>query len=390
MTISKIPGVYLNETVAYELVGEGSKIPVWIGKTGNRGTEAYKVDGTVVRKYTGWDAVNKATTADSPGIGVWSEGTSNLLSQTLKDFFEEAEVKTVDDVGVPFIYVIDVGDGTSKTAWENAIETAMSLADANIMALIGADNITNLTLKALLDGVGTAIATEAQTFTFWNAFATAGASATDANLIALTDASTGVQKSRVGICEPLLFGKTIARICVTPYYIEPGFIQYRSVEPGTFKRRTREEKQALQDAGIIFNHDEKINANFWCRMNLCTATSFAKTKRPGDSLFHARFNADHLLSEIFEVLYTQVKANETQTSLVKLQVKVDAVIDAAVEAGTMIPYNSNTGKGTRLILKESDYNPYDMELTGKILPVNSTIAINVNETIDTAVLHAAE
>lgn len=70
MPITKLPGVYYDEKVTYELTGEGSKIPVIIGATGNSGTETYKVDGTVIRKFTSWDDVNKATTAEIPGIGV--------------------------------------------------------------------------------------------------------------------------------------------------------------------------------------------------------------------------------------------------------------------------------------------------------------------------------
>ena len=89
-------------------------------------------------------------------------------------------------------------------------------------------------------------------------------------------------------------------------------------------------------------------------------------------------------------LYPQIKANETQSSLAKLQVKVDAVVDDAIENGTMIRYNSNTGEGTRLTIMESDHNPYDLIVTGTIQPVNATIAIEVRETINTAVLHASD
>lgn len=305
--------------------------------------------------------MNKATTAG--GIGVYTEGTTNLLLATLKDFFEEAEIQSTEDIGVPYIYVIDVGAGTNKTAWETAIATALSVNDAQILAFIGTDNITNTSVVDLMEGVSAAIETESHTFSLWNAFATK-VDATDTELIALTNANTGIQKSRIGIVEPLKYGKHIARICVTEYYLEPGFLQYRSIKPGVFKKRTRSEMKALQDAGIIFGFDEKVNNDYWVRMNLATSTSFAASKRPADSLFHARFNADHLLMEIFEALYPQIKANETQSSIVKLQVKVDAVIDAAIADGTMIKWNQNTGEGTRLTLQESDYNPYDMELVG--------------------------
>ena len=146
----------------------------------------------------------------------------------------------------------------------------------------------------------------------------------------------------------------------------------------------------MQNAGIIFNHDEVVNDKVYVRMNRCFATSFAATKRPADSLFHARFNTDHLLMEILEALYPQVKANETASALPKLQTAVDAVVDDAIDNGYMIKWNPDTKEGTRLILKESDYDPYDMELVGTAQPVNSTNAINVKMKINTAVLHASE
>ena len=124
MAITKIPGVYLNEEVDYELSGTGSKIPIWIGLTGNTGTASYKVDGTSIMKFTSYDDLNKATTAG--GIGAVTGDTStNTLNLTLKQFFKESALKQVDDIGVPYIYVIDVGDGTDKDAWLNAIETAL-------------------------------------------------------------------------------------------------------------------------------------------------------------------------------------------------------------------------------------------------------------------------
>ena len=60
MPIEKISGVYLDEEVDYELSGTGSKIPVFIGLTGNTGTSAYPVDGTNVLKFTQYDDLNKA------------------------------------------------------------------------------------------------------------------------------------------------------------------------------------------------------------------------------------------------------------------------------------------------------------------------------------------
>ena len=85
MPIEKISGVYLDEEVDYELSGTGSKIPVFIGLTGNTGTSAYPVDGTNVLKFTQYDDLNKATSAGGIGAVAADATTStNLLNFVLQ------------------------------------------------------------------------------------------------------------------------------------------------------------------------------------------------------------------------------------------------------------------------------------------------------------------
>ena len=394
MPIEKISGVYLDEEVDYELSGTGAKIPVFIGLTGNTGTNAYKVDGTSVLKFSGYDELNKATTAGGIGAVAADATTStNLLNFVLRKFYEEAKLRQPDDVGVPYIYVIDVGDGTSKTAWLNALEYALVKNDAEVLAFIGTEGITdgNATYSVvdLMKAVQTKLNAKTNTFEIFNAFFTKK-DATDAQLIALTDATNGIQKSRIGVIEWDNFrvGKSLARICLTPYNTEVGFIPYRSVEPGEFPERTGAQKLALQSAGIIFNHDEIVNEDINPRMNRCVATSYAADNRPADARFHARFIADEVLRQIYAVAYPFIKANDTATNLVKLQVKVDAVVDSFIRAEECVAWNKDTEKGTKLIVQESNEDPYDMEIVGPIQPVNAIDTILVREKINTAALYS--
>ena len=374
MPISKRPGVYFNETTEFELQGDGGKIPVFIGKTGNTGTTAHPVDGTQILRFDNWSEVNR--TIANGGIGT-DTGTNPLLA-VLEEFYTEAEIKTPEDIGIPYIYVIDVGAGTSKTAWLTALTTAKTKGDAIIEFYVGAENISDngYTLTDFINAAYASISTESANLNLRTAFTTK-ANATDADLIALNPSTGGILKSRIGLIEPFLFGKHAAMLCCTPYYIEPGFLPYRTVTPGTFKDRTDAEILALQNAGIIFGADEVVSDLTVCRINLATSTSFAANPRPADSLFHARFNADNLLRRVFKAVFSQIKANETVSYIVKAQTKVDAVVDEEIEAERMIPYNSETGDGTRLTLVESDSNPYDMDLIGQIQGVNCTIAIQV-------------
>ena len=392
MVFNKIPGVYLNEDVDYELSGVGSKIPVFIGKTGNTGSADYKVDGSVALKFSNYDDLNKAITAG--GIGL-----DNDLNKVLKNFFEEARLKQPDDIGVPHVYVIDVGAGTSRDAWLTAVETAFSKIDASIMVFVGTENIqytpegaeepVTYSVVDLAKAVKVAIDTRTHTFELWNAFFTKK-DATDAQLIALTDATNGVQKSRIGIIEwdNYRFGKTVARICLTPFNQEVGFVKYRSVEAGEFPERNLTQKLALQNAGIIFNHDEMYSDEMNPRMNICLATSYAATNKPADAMFHARFIADALLKDIYEAIYPLIKANDTASNLVKIQVKIDTVIDEYIRNGDCISFNKDTGIGTRLIAQPSDKDPYDVEIVGSIQPVNAILAIDVKEKLNTAAVYA--
>lgn len=386
MAITKRPGVYYTETTEYELQGNGGKIPVFIGKTGNSATTGYAVDGTQILRFANYGEACR--TIANGGIG--TDPDTNPLLAVLKEFFEEAEPKAAEDIGIPYVYVIDVGAGTSKTAWLTALTTAKTKREAIVEVYYGAENISDngYTLTDFLAAAAASIATESANLNLRTGFATK-ADATDAQLIALNPSTGGILKSRIGLIEPDKFGKHVAMLCCTPYYIEPGFLPYRTVEPEEFKERTDAEILALQNAGIIFGADEVVSDLVVCRINLGVSTAFAANPRPADALFHARFNADHLLREVFKAVFTQVKANETASYIVKAQTKVDAIVDDEVEAERMIPYNSENGNGTKLTLIEANSDPYDMELIGQIQPINCTIAINVKIQIKNPAMKAA-
>lgn len=386
MAITKRPGVYYTETTEYELQGNGGKIPVFIGKTGNSATTGYAVDGTQILRFANYGEACR--TIANGGIG--TDPDTNPLLAVLKEFFEEAEPKAAEDIGIPYVYVIDVGAGTSKTAWLTALTTAKTKREAIVEVYYGAENISDdgYTLTDFLAAAAASIATESANLNLRTGFATK-VDATDAQLIALNPSTGGILKSRIGLIEPDRFGKHVAMLCCTPYYIEPGFLTYRTVEPGEFKERTDAEILALQNAGIIFGADEVVSDLVVCRINLGVSTAFAANPRPADALFHARFNADHLLREVFKAVFTQVKANETASYIVKAQTKVDAIVDDEVEAERMIPFNSENGNGTKLTLIEANSDPYDMELIGQIQPINCTIAINVKIQIKNPAMKAA-
>ena len=386
MTRTKKSGIYFDETTEYDAQGTGGKIPVWIGKTNNTGTADYKVDGTQILHFNDFTEVNRSIA--NGGIG--TDKDTNPLLGVLEEFFEETKVKAAEDIGVPEVYVIDVGEGTSKDVWLAALTTAKTARKAIIEFYYGADSITDTgyTLPDFINAAHASIVTETANLNLRTGFTTK-IGATDAQLIALNPPVGGILKSRVNIMEPDKFGKLAARLCCTPYYLEPGFLPFRTVGPEEFTQRTDEKITDLQNAGIIIGADEVIGDMVVTRINLGVSTSYAKDPRPADALLHHRFNADNLLRNVFKAIFPQIKANETVTYIAQAQTNVNDVVDEEVRLGRMIPYNSTTGEGTKLTLKEHDSNPYDMILEGPIQGINATHAIYVSVTIKNPAIKAA-
>ena len=181
MPITKRSGLYFNETTEFELQGNGGKIPVWIGKTGNSAATGYKVDGTQVLTFKNWGEVNRSIA--NGGIG--TDTSTNPLLAALKDFFEEAEVRSSEQIGIPYIYVIDVGAGTSKDVWLSALTTAKTMRKATIEFYVGAESITdnNYTISDFIAAANASISTETANLNLRTAFTTK-AGATDSQLIA--------------------------------------------------------------------------------------------------------------------------------------------------------------------------------------------------------------
>ena len=158
-----LPGVYYGEEVTYELTGEGSKIPVFIGETGNTLTSAeqntsnYKIDGSVALKFSNINDVLRPVVKtgddwkDKTGIGGKDEYgnliPSNKLANVIYDFYSEAKLLQSNDIGVPYLYVIDIGDANNLDDWNEALKTAKKLHDSTVEVYVGADKINGVSTK---------------------------------------------------------------------------------------------------------------------------------------------------------------------------------------------------------------------------------------------------
>ncbi|MCF0122394.1 MAG: hypothetical protein HUJ74_04250, partial [Lachnospiraceae bacterium] len=112
------------------LKGKGSQIPVFIGYTEN----STPAEG--IKKYRDYTEASKIVSAG----GIGPETETNTLLKTIKEFFKEVRKVNVDDITVPYIYTIDLGEKGSElslSTWADAIELAKNVYDAQVEVYTG-------------------------------------------------------------------------------------------------------------------------------------------------------------------------------------------------------------------------------------------------------------
>lgn len=387
--INILPGVYYNETVETSFGGSGGEIPVFIGKTNNP-----DADGTVIKRYNSFEELSKTLIEG----GIASSGNleedlkNNPLLKILQGFYEEIEPLSYNSVSVPYIYVIDVGDGLELKKWENALETAKIYRDINMEVYYGIEYLKD-DVQTFLDKSTISIKSQAKKLDLRRRFTTITGKfvedelveVTDSDLINLANANKSV--NRLNILEPNYFGQVVGRFCVTEIGDEAGYVVFNTIPAGYFKERTPSQQLSLQTNGVVICRDEYSGATFYPKILLGVSTCFGNNvnDRPADALDSNRRIADYVLEQVFDACYPQVKARETRTQLVKLQTRVNNIVYNAVSNGLVVDYNESTNpEGTQLTVDEADDNPYAMVVTGQIQPMNCTIAINVEATITQA------
>lgn len=346
------------------LSGEGAQIPIFIGITGNNSPTPG------IQKFKSYTAAKR--TVANGGIG--TDTSTNPLLAVLEDFFIEGRKNESEDIGIPYVYVIDLGKATvtTTTPWTDAMALAKSKREISAEIYVGfkqADEKAKVI--AILNAALTSIKTDNEYGNPRIAYYTI-TDATDAQLMTYTDDEQEqyIQDSRLALSEPKYFGRILAKIMTTPYYEEPGYTDFRSIKPGEFNNRTPSIENDLQSAGIIFIKDELAGSEIHPRINLAVSTAFAASQdsRANDSLLHARRNVDQLIREVYVSLYHQIKRNETETNIIFCQTDVDVIVNKYLDAGHMMD-------GTAVDIVESDSNPYRLLANGAAVPVNSTLFI---------------
>lgn len=372
ITITETPKVrYYEGDSNPGLSGEGAQIPIFIGITGNTSP----TQG--IQKFKSYTAAKKSVA--NGGIG--TDPATNPLLACLEDFFLEGRKNESEDIGIPYVYVIDLGNTTvaNVAPWTAAMELAKSKREVTAEVYVGFKQADD---KAKMLGIlKSAITSIKQDNEYGNpriAYYTV-ANATDEQLMAYTDdeQEVFVQDSRLALCEPKYFGRILAKIMTTPFYEEPGYTDFRSISPGEFNNRTPTLENEMQAAGIIFIKDELAGSEIHPRINLAVSTAFAASMdtRAADCLLHARRNVDQLIREVYVALYHQIKRNETETNIIYCQTDVDVIVNKYLDNGWMMD-------GTSIQVIEANNNPYRLLAEGVSVPVNSTLFIGFSMYIE--------
>lgn len=347
-------------------IGTGAQIPIFICATKNSTPLAG------IGKFTKYSETQAATNL-STDPGLITDDTSEFVLGVLKDFFDESLKINSTDIGVPYIYFKDMGNTalTGTEAWTNAMKDVKAKRDAQVEAYIFQSTDTVAAIKSILVSALERVKADNEKGNPRIIYYTIEGD-DKTKLKQLTNASTGIQDSRLAPILPEKMGKILAKICCTPYYEEPGYTVFRTISPGTLTQRTDEEELELQNAGIVFARDEITNSSIYPKINLAVSSAFAadENSRPNDSLLHHRRNTDQLIREAVDIVYPQLKRNETQVNLTQVQADLDVLVREKIRAGYM-------KNGTFIDVVESEEDPFKLVITGKALPVNATELIEL-------------
>ena len=384
LTPLKPPYMNYHETASNPLLkGDGAEIACFIGKSNNT------LNLGELKVYKNYNTVKVDTSKGGLGVETTTTETDNPLLFEVKQFFEEAtQNNTTGTLGIPKVYVIDLGATPTIQNLKNALEEVKKVREIQVISLVGfeqnlsnceteADNTTAIknqvrTLRLVYNN----LLEETEEGRFKIAYFRLPKNATITESIAYTskpsDSEQSINEVRIVPVRYTNFGKIIAQICTTPYYIEPGYPAFKTIELGEFELLTPTEKQTLFDAGVVFGEDDYRLETPVPRICAGTTSAFGKTidERPNDSLLHARRNADQQMRELLKIIAPQLKRNETATNILYVQADCEAYLNKEKDRGRIMDFN--------ISIEESDSNPYNLLVTCDITPVNSTYAIDIS------------
>ena len=364
MTYNDLPGVRFTETVSTEDKGyEQTKYPLFIIQTS---TAIAALDNKVTQfsSFKTFKQIVNGKNLDKTVIAM-----NKILSEAENNQFYVYSVK------------IDLEDG-----FRNFLNDITHLDDIQDViyfeeATASQTNPINTKIKAILS----ALENNATKGTFRRAiiipYATVhnavlnkeeNVRTEDAVMSSLTTAISGVASGRIIVVLPDIgyCNQASGKIVATPFNEDPGYTAVNVDADQLEYNFTYEEMITLQNLGIVFVKEEKVQGVKQFRINLGVTTSFREDK--ADGLIKQRATADELLRRCkYEADY-YVKIPEADNLKTFLQNDVNDVIKEMVDDF----YISNK---TKLTVNTNE--EHFLELSGDIYPYGSIYAVKVNTTI---------
>ena len=187
-------------------------------------------------------------------------------------------------------------------------------------------------------------------------------------------ATTNVANGRISIIMPDYAGVQCGKIHNTPFDEDIGLTGFNTEIGALTYKFSFDEMVTLQNMGVIFIRDEIRNATRTYKINLGVTTNFKNDM--ADGLLVSRRTADELLNEIRDVCTPYIKRKEHYTTVKFIQTDINAIVQK---------YKDNylvTKGGTKLTASgDADAN-FTLNIAGTIQPIKSTLAIEVNTTLN--------
>lgn len=307
------------------------------------------------------------------------------VRKILKDFFtENLYYSSVDDLGVNAVMVVPIPETPTVANFNTAYNLLRKYRKITAIGCVGIGESAQLqNLAVELRTYLASDQSEGQLKIVYIQAPKRNANETiDAYATRIATLNTNANSSRIAFIEPTYYGTLLAKICNTQYYLEPGYLPINSLSVGQFDVLSNEERDKLCMSGLIFGEDDVLLPTTVPRICLGVSSSFGRqysqsgdsySSRPADALLHARRNVDHHVREILGILAYQIKRNETSVTLRYVKNEVMGYLEQELGNGTIQAYSFD--------VVESSYNPYCLAVTGAIVPVNSTLAIEFSNYI---------
>lgn len=365
MTYNRLPGTYFTETVA-AIATERNTTPFFIVQTSQAIAD---IDGQIV-SFTNYETFKTVVTGK--GLNNTLAIMEEILTEAgmMNSKFYVYSVKTdtaaaftnilTDSANYSDMYdVIYIEETKSSTTNNIASKMGALKSGANTCYNYGANRIIHVIPQAT---VADAVANKSE-------------NVTDTSVVISTFESMvdGINSGRVTVYAPDYAGAMVGHAITTDADVDVGFEELNTAITNLRYNFTHGEMLTLQNLGVMFVRGEKIGGNWIYRINLGVTTAFAGNG--ADGLLVSRRVADNVLQEVKYACDAFVKAPEDiDGGLVPLQTDIDNILDRFVAARDIVEDESE------LIVSEAG-DVYSFNVTGKIKPIKSTIAINVNTTL---------